>query len=418
MRRALAERPFLLASAIFIVGFALRAALWFRNPANLVTERVEIVQTALCFARHGFLGNPFWLRTGPTAHVTPVFPFLLGLLYRWAPTMHTAEIWKSLLTITIASLQFALLPLLAGVSKLGVKVGALAGFIGAVMPNLYLDCAGTYEAPLVGLTTVLVLICTFVLQRKPRRSARRALLTGFVWGCTAVVSAQLLMCGILYECLTRIVQKARLRQWLLLFSGLLLAVLPWTIRNWVELGSPVVSRDNTGLELYVSNNDDAGITTDQNVRSMLLHHPHDNADEAALVRHLGEVQYNNVKMAAAVAWIEAHPKRFAVLTARRFGYFWFLPNGAGAMLGIYWVTLAVFGLAGAYLYWRRGAGILHPFLLLLLIYPLPHYVVQSISRYRYPLNPLLLLFTAYSLLWVARQGRLRSPREEPTAIAA
>jgi hypothetical protein len=228
-----------------------------------------------------------------------------------------------------------------------------------------------------------------------------------------MVSAQLLFCGALYEALVRAAAHKsiadRIRQMALLAVGLLIGVLPWTIRNYVELGSPVFSRDNAGLELYVSNNDYTGVTFDQNLEHKVLYrlHPHSNPQQAELVRELGEVRYNKLKLGEAKAWIASHPARFMNLTIRRFADFWFLSE-ANIVLRLYWEGILVLGVAGLVLARRsQPQARLLLFAVLLIGYPLPHYIVQASERYRYPLNVVLLLFTGYALTWTAR--RMRRP---------
>jgi hypothetical protein len=106
----------------------------------------------------------------------------------------------------------------------------------------------------------------------------------------------------------------------------------------------------------------------------------------------------------AVAWIRSHPAAFGRLTASRVIHFWCGPlhrplTAAGvtaltllALLGA-WRTLPVLALP-------QRAALLIP----LATYPLIYYVVAYMSRYRVPLNWILLLLAgAAAWHWIKRR---------------
>jgi hypothetical protein len=225
----------------------------------------------------------------------------------------------------------------------------VAGAVGALVPLLYLDCSGDFEAPLVGLTLVAGALATFWLQHHYEGKRRSSIVAGLTWGLTSMVSPQLCVCGAIYELLLRL-RRRHFRDVVPIAASFIAGVLPWTVRNYIELGSPVFSRDNAGLELYVSNNDEAGVTFDENLARHVLYrmHPHSNPAEATLVARMGEVHYNKLKCAAAKAWIASHPKRFLTLTMQRFAAFWLLCQ-AGPIIQLYWTGILVGGFWGLHL---------------------------------------------------------------------
>src|SRR5579883_102095 len=391
-------------AGIFVIALGLRIVLWPHQTNRETFDEVEVVQTAMSFAHRGYLGDPYVLPTGPSAHVTPAFPFLIGLAYRYAPDLPTGEAWKNAITMTIACLQFALLPLVARSAGLGILPGVVAGLLGAGIPMVYLDCSGDFEAPLVGLALVDAIIVVLGLQRW-RRQRVAALLTGLMWGLTALISAQLLLCGVIYELVLAVLSKSPIRlrasRLGLVAAGVILGVLPWTVRNYIQLGAPVISRDNAGLELDISNSDESAVSFDENLKKgvLLRHHPHVSAAEAMRVRQLGEIRYNQQKKAEAMRWIQTHPGRFAWLTAHRIAAFWF-PPGLGT-IRLYLRTIVLLGLIGLWLSRTLVKNSLLLFVVLLVAYPLPHYIVQASERYRYPLDPVLLLFTGVTLVRLA-----------------
>ena len=205
--------------------------------------------------------------------------------------------------------------------------------------------------------------------------------------------------------------------WRFLVAALAAAALvlsPWTARNVNVLGSPVWGRDNLGLELYTSNNDCAvaafaGVGPNTMVRNGChkVMHPNWNPVEAARVQEAGEVAYNRARLEDALAWVWAHPGRFAELTWERVVLFWFLDVGSDAV-GL--VTLA--GFVGLALCWREGrrqaAWLLGS---ALAVYPLVYYVVQHFARYRYPVLWVSSLLAGYAAVAAWDRARGRSYRE-------
>lgn len=101
-------------------------------------------------------------------------------------------------------------------------------------------------------------------------------------------------------------------------------VAPWTVRNYRVFHRVIPVRDDFGLELSVSNNDCAHVSIYRNLLSGCFDkfHPNRNVSEAAKVRAMGEVKYNDLRLREALNWISSHPARFVTLSAKRFIAFW------------------------------------------------------------------------------------------------
>jgi hypothetical protein len=96
-------------------------------------------------------------------------------------------------------------------------------------------------------------------------------------------------------------------------------------------------------------------------------------------------------MAAALDWIRTHPKRFAVLTLRRFVEFWYPPHASGI-----WIITSLSGLGLLLLLARKDpvGGFL---VAVLATFPGIYYVIESNVRYRYPILWVSLLMAGYAL---------------------
>ena len=88
-------------------------------------------------------------------------------------------------------------------------------------------------------------------------------------------------------------------------------LLPWTLRNWIVVGSPVPTTTNTGLTLYDGLNPEADGSSDQ---SVLLHLPQ--------LRRMDEVQRSNYLRGRAVDFAAEHPGRVVELAVAKVRRTW------------------------------------------------------------------------------------------------
>jgi hypothetical protein len=191
-----------------------------------------------------------------------------------------------------------------------------------------------------------------------------------------------------------------------------MCVLPvaWAARNYRQLGAFVV-RTNLGMTLYASNNDCAQSTIIQERLSGCYeaHHANHNAREAELVRSLGEVRYDRMRIADTKNWIFSNPGRFCRLTLTRFRDFWLPPAEVGSGYHANFIfIITVLSLPGLILMGYRREPVT-PFVLgALLLYPLMYYIVVTDIRYRYPILWLSLLPAGYCVRQLLEIGKNRS----------
>jgi hypothetical protein len=189
-----------------------------------------------------------------------------------------------------------------------------------------------------------------------------------------------------------------------------LCLAPWIIRNYYALGAPVVTRTNFGLEMRVSNNDFATPNERRNddLGVYRRYHPLQSPEQALRVRQMGEVAYNRQELRDAKQWIRTHPARFLQLCLGRAREFWFFPDRTSPVKTAYLDLIGALGFVGLIVVLRRQplSGIV--LLIILLVYPLPNYLVHVGLRQRFPLDWMLTLLSVTAI--VAFLGRARSPQ--------
>ena len=359
-----------------------------RVSKNLVTQQV--------------FGNPYALRTGPTAHLAPVYPWLVSRLFCLFGTGSLGTLSVTLFNAVCASAQYALLVVLALACGLSRRVGILAGAVGALFPlHPRVEVRG-WEASFVGMCWVAVLAFTIYWWRCRSTSRLFAALVGFCWGLLILAAPQMLaVFAAVMTLYFLVVPQGTLGRTSIAVAAAALAILPWMIRNEKTFHQVFFIRSNFGLELSMSNHDDANPLF---VKEMYeaggrnffkRRHPGSSLQEAQLVQRMGEVNYHHWRFEEASQWIKTHPRAFLGLTAQRIWYFWFsfpwyrsliqLPLVAAALLGL--ITLSrIVPLAG----WLFAAC--------WTMFPLVYYVVFFDTRYAYPMNQSLLFLAAFASL--------------------
>jgi hypothetical protein len=188
-----------------------------------------------------------------------------------------------------------------------------------------------------------------------------------------------------------------------------LAVLPWTIRNYYAVDGWVFVKSNFGLELWIGNHP-ASYTKEL--------HPMFSAPERFLLIMEGEAGYNRGKERMAVAYIQAHPREFLEKSWGRVLDTWSARQDSwadGWIAALHlsredvWLCSAfsVLSLAGLLLAWRATGMESLPLAMCLVVFPIPYYITHTALRYRHPIDPLMTIFAVYA---VSRLWRALSPR--------
>src|ERR1700685_3409893 len=127
------------------VSFAIRAAFAISQarhmPANLVGLVPFLNETgniAFSLAQgHGF-SSPWWQETGPTAWLTPVYPWIVSVVYQLFG-IHTPHAFYAVVLVNILFSAAACVPIyLIGKKVTGPDVAAGAAWLWAIFPNAIL----------------------------------------------------------------------------------------------------------------------------------------------------------------------------------------------------------------------------------------------------------------------------------------
>ena len=363
----------------------------------------EMGWTARSLALGQGFSSPFLPVTGPTALVPPLYPYFLAGLFR-VFGLYTVESAFAALGFNALFSALTCIPIFFLTrNALNLRAARIAALAWAVYPfAIYFSAGRVWD---YALTSLLFSCCLLAAQRLHLRRPLAWAGFGLLYGITALSNPSiasllpLLLAIALYKVWR--VDGAWLRKSLIAAVAFLAVCLPWVVRSEQVMHARFFLRDGFWLEFYAGNDGHDFNSNDEAA------HPASNPAEMQRYAALGEIHYLAEKRILAVHWVQAHPARFAVLTVRRTLRFWTgfwsfnqrylaaepldLPNVP------FCLCLTFFMLRGLVRWAREDAGAPLPYLLMLIVFPLPYYLTHSSADYRQPIEPIILLLVTIGL---------------------
>jgi len=358
--------------------------------------------------------NPYGGNTGPSAWEPPLYPYLIGGVFKIFGIYTYASAWV-LLSINSLFASFTTIPVfLIAHRTFGPRVALWSARAWALNPYVwYWSVHWVWDTTFTPLTLALIFLVSLEMASPEIEQGPgwlRWVLFGALWGVGALANPTMLsflpFCGLW-------VWWQRFRRGLPSLGGVVLSsfvfflvLSPWLVRNYEIFGRFVFIRDDFGLQLRLGNNrlaDGMLIATLQ---------PNLNKPELEKFQQMGEVAYEAYCRRLAFEWIRAHPGRFAIISVKRFFYYW---NGVPrntdsralwdfrSSLFLASSVLAIWGLGRALRQKRPGAWL---FAGLVATYPTVYYFVYPHARYRHPIEPELFILAVF-LLCEARSRTTR-----------
>jgi 4-amino-4-deoxy-L-arabinose transferase-like glycosyltransferase len=342
--------------------------------------------------------NPFDIDSGPTAWEPPLYPYLIGYVFR-VFGIYTHASALALLTINSFFSALNCVPIFLIVRRcFGEKLAVWGAWTWTVFPSVIYWCTHwVWETSLSAL--LLSAIFWLALSMEDRQGWRPWAGFGLLWGIAALNSPVLLaflpasgLWALYYQ------WKAGRREIApaMLSAAIFFAcIAPWLGRNHEVFGKWVFLRSNFGAELRMGNGPGADGTW------MWFLHPTQNYYELARYKKLGELAYIAERKQEAIDWIRQDPARFAGISLKKFVYYWGgVPRSsdiwqlAQTKNSVYLASsvLAFLGLVRAIRKRKPGAWL---FFWLLLLFPPVYYIVFPHPRYRHPIEPEMGMLIVY-----------------------
>ena len=341
----------------------------------------------------------------PTAWMPPVYPFLMAGAFKVFGIFTERAAIAIELFQTIVSVLTCILLYCLGKRIFGAKVGLIAAFLLAIYPPaIHFAVQKTWSTTLFAFCLILIVLT--LLSRASRPDVKHGIGLGVLLGFTALLDPVIL--GTYPFALAWLWINAKKagptanRMMFAIVGICILTISPWIVRNYIVFGHFVLIKSNLGNELFKGNNESATGHFSPSLGGVLTE------EERARLRQSDEVSRNRFLMAKALTYIKEHPLNFTRLTVKRFIYYWTFKEKS---LRKIWIPLMAYAgvlvLAAIGVILSRGKA-KHSTLLLLILFslPLPYYfTIVGLFRYRFPVEPLMMIFAAYTMQHVISRWR-------------
>jgi len=365
----------------------------------------EVGQVARSIVTGNGFANPYWIETGPTTVLTPVYPYIFTAVFAVFGVFTKAS---ALVILGLNSLFSALtsFPIYA-IAKRDFSLGTanLALWAWVFFPySIYFSADSMWYNSLVGLLLTLIFLAAQRLEDSDSVPPWFGLgvLVGFAALTNPVVLAIVPFLGA-WLCYRLAAgghnwAKAAVAGAL----GLAIALAPWLIRNQRTFRAPVFLKDNFWMEICVGNLNPKPDFWNADV------HPSEVPAEMAQFQQLGELGYMQAKKREALNFIQSQPRTFVSRSLRRTLYVWtgiwsfyrpYLRNIPLYLANILILTpltmISIWGLLTAF---KSSTQRAIPYAIVLSTFPIVYYITHADPRYRDPIDPLLVILASSAIV--------------------
>jgi hypothetical protein len=367
--------------------------------------------------------SPFREPSGPTAWMMPAHPLLLALIFKLFG-IYTLQAALAMLTLHSLVSALTCIPVyLIAKTCFGRRVGYIAAAALAIHPVSLYHVGHMWETTIF--TFLSMCLIAWLLKLPKQLDLKRAGVFGLLIGFAALVNPVILAFHpflITWLCLeadSSATYKIKLIGTLSL--ALLLMLMPWVARNYWVFGHFML-RSTLGLELRLGNSLEAWNAPNAlRMAPWNLGHPSTSQSEFLRYAALGEVQYMEQNFNEAITFIRENPGKFLWLTLNRIGLFWFndftgkdehkkkmgLSFSLAGLAQISYVLPLPFMLYGILIALRRKLSTA-PLIFFLLLIPLVYYITHAgLTRYRYPIEPVIIIFAGFGVYSLIAQVKDR-----------
>ena len=194
----------------------------------------------------------------------------------------------------------------------------------------------------------------------------------------------------------------------------ILCCAPWAIRNYLEFHDFVPLRTVGGLALWLGNNEQASSRTPAGL------HPIDNQAERDHYVEVGELEYMREKQSLALDYLFTHPAVVIRMTTERFTGIWtggsvhplddlIKARNPRFHLVVFSNLFAAFGtLAAILILFRKRSPFFLPLAVFPVVFPLVYYFALATPRYRHPIDPVIVLLTAFAISQITPSEKIQT----------
>ncbi len=371
----------------------------------------ETGNIAMALATGKGFSSPMRRDTGPTAWLTPVYPFIVAGIF-CVFGVFTLHAFYAASALNILFSVATCVPIyLVGRRIAGIGAASIAVWLWALFPNaIVIPFQWIWDTSLSALLAATILWATFALIESQR--LRDWCAYGFLWGFALLTNPALgaalpFLAGWAVYNEWREMRGRFVRPAVALGIAILCCV-PWTVRNYAEFHRLIPLRSNFPFELWLGNNkvfDDRS----PNINARVTRY-----EEERRYVQLGETAFMKEKWNLATEFIRTHKQLELRLSGWRFIDFWlgsFHPVQDFENTDSAWIR-AIFAfnfltaagsVIGIVILWRKRSPYVFPAAVFIVAVPVIYYTTHGSLRYRHPIDPIVLTLTAIALTGAKRR---------------
>jgi hypothetical protein len=393
---------------LFALALIARLLLLARGAANLEFWEYETLATNIVDGR-GYVISRF-------GH--DVLAFGDGNLYSFlAASVYLvfghAPLLLAVVQAVVASLAVPVVYVI-GERAIGPARALVGAALAAFHPGLL---AYTLKLHPLGLDVLLLALLVYWSLRSPAGRFGQVV-SGMTLGLSVMTRPTFFVAGVAAFAVRGLSRHLTMRSLAGIVALAILVPLPWLARNWLVLGQPTLI--STSFEdVWKGNNEFASgssyVAPGTTVFDVAPTHMRQRIMAA------DELQANSIFQEETLEFVQQHPAAFGSLVVRKFLYFWWLPQQAGALYPPAWLmgyqayagVVLGFAAVGAAGIVRSGKAEERAMLITLLTVGMTlatlHALAYVEGRHRWAIEPLILLLTARGIFSSVSWMRLRLP---------
>lgn len=329
----------------------------------------------------------------PTAFRPPGYPIFLGSIYYiFGHNLLYVRIAQALLSALICVIAHLIFRQLYR-----EKIFNIAGYITCFYAPLI---ASTLEILSETLFAFILLAGVYLILNCNR--GKLLLPSGIVWGAALLTKPiAVFFMPLLYFWLLKRERKAFLKSAAVLSAGIILILLPWSIRNYSKLNAFIPLSNIGGISLYSSY-----VLPERGFGYALS--PESIGEEYQKLQN--ETERNKYLISKTVNYIAKHPLRTAKLTLLKPLYFFYpfdgywYPFSFGSKYNIFFGIILIFAFIGILTGISGDNMNLNLVYFLLMAFIIGIIVFEGIPRYRLPIDPFLICLASWGVYWTLKKN--------------
>jgi 4-amino-4-deoxy-L-arabinose transferase-like glycosyltransferase len=318
----------------------------------------------------------------PTAYRPPIYPLFLGAIYFIAGhNLLWVRLFQAFMGAAICVLAY-----LIAIKIFNEKIATLSGVLCCLYPPLVFDVSQIMTETLF---SFLLMLGIWLLIS--RRGSVNLFLSGFVFSL-ALLTRPFLVFFLPFVCYWLILRykNGAPKKMAILIAGILIALLPWTIRNYYRLGTFVPFANVGGLTLYNSY-----VVPQKGFGFNSLKSIDDEYFEIG-----NETLRNKYLIRKSIEYVKYNPAKVIQLTAVKMLLFiypfdghWY-PLSLGSKYNIFWGVILCFSMLGIIIHLDDRDINKKLIIFLFISFVIGIIVFYGSPRFRLPIDPLLICFAA------------------------